>query len=74
MDSRRAGRTSFGLGMWAGEENMASTLSLEHDEDLRQYQRAFDFLQAAALGPANRRICWQRWPAAPSSHPEGGAR
>jgi hypothetical protein len=32
-------------------ENMASTLSLEHDEDLRQYQRAFDFLQAAALGP-----------------------
>ena len=32
-------------------ENMASTLSLEHDDDLRQYQRAFDFLQAAALGP-----------------------
>ena len=30
---------------------MASTLSLEHDDDLRQYQRAFDFLQAAALGP-----------------------
>jgi transcriptional regulator with XRE-family HTH domain len=32
-------------------ENMASTLSLEHDDDLRQYQRAFDFLQATALGP-----------------------
>jgi hypothetical protein len=32
-------------------ENMASTLSLEQEDDLRQYVRAFDFLQAAALGP-----------------------
>jgi hypothetical protein len=36
-------------------ENMASTLSLEADEDLRQYARAFDFLQAAALGPRESR-------------------
>jgi hypothetical protein len=36
-------------------ENMASTLSLEHDDDLRQYLRAFDFLQAAALGPRESR-------------------
>jgi hypothetical protein len=36
-------------------ENMASTLSLEQEEDLRQYVRAFDFLQAAALGPRESR-------------------
>ena len=36
-------------------ENMASTLSLEREEDLRQYVRAFDFLQAAALGPRESR-------------------
>jgi transcriptional regulator with XRE-family HTH domain len=36
-------------------ENMASTLSLERDEDLRQYVNAFDFLQAAALGPRESR-------------------
>jgi hypothetical protein len=36
-------------------ENMASTLSLEQEEDLRQYVRAFDFLQAAALGPRQSR-------------------
>jgi Domain of unknown function (DUF5753) len=36
-------------------ENMASTLSLERDEDLRQYGNAFDFLQAAALGPRESR-------------------
>ncbi len=36
-------------------ENMASTLSLEREEDLRQYVRAFDFLQAAALGPRETR-------------------
>jgi hypothetical protein len=36
-------------------ENMASTLSLEREEDLRLYVRAFDFLQAAALGPRESR-------------------
>jgi hypothetical protein len=36
-------------------ENMTGTLSLERDDDLRQYLRAFDFLQAAALGPRESR-------------------
>lgn len=36
-------------------ENMASTLSLETADDLRRYGVAFDFLQAAALGPRESR-------------------
>jgi len=36
-------------------ENMASTLSLETEDDLRRYGEAFDFLQAAALGPRESR-------------------
>jgi hypothetical protein len=36
-------------------ENMASTLSLETEDDLRRYEEAFDFLQAAALGPRESR-------------------
>jgi transcriptional regulator with XRE-family HTH domain len=32
-------------------ENLASSLSLDGPDDLRQYARAFEFLQAAALGP-----------------------
>jgi hypothetical protein len=31
-------------------ENMTGSLSLESDDDLRQYAAAFKFLQAAALG------------------------
>ena len=36
-------------------ENMTSSLSLESENDLRQYVKAFDFLQAAALGPRESR-------------------
>jgi hypothetical protein len=36
-------------------ENMTSSLSLDSDDDLRQYVTAFDYLQAAALGPRESR-------------------
>lgn len=36
-------------------ENMAGVLSLETADSLRQYAKAFDFLQAAALGPRESR-------------------
>jgi len=36
-------------------ENMTSSLSLDSDDDLREYVTAFDYLQAAALGPRESR-------------------
>lgn len=36
-------------------ENMTGSLSLESDDDLRQYVSVFEFLQAAALGPRESR-------------------
>jgi hypothetical protein len=36
-------------------ENVTGSLSLESESDLRQYVQAFDFLQAAALGPRESR-------------------
>jgi hypothetical protein len=36
-------------------ENMAGMLSLEGEDDLRRYAEAFDFVQAAALGPRESR-------------------
>ena len=36
-------------------ENMTSSLSLDSDDDLRRYVTAFDYLQAAALGPRESR-------------------
>jgi hypothetical protein len=36
-------------------ENMAGSLSLESEAELRQYEKAFEFLQAAALGPRQTR-------------------
>ena len=36
-------------------ENMTSSLSLDTDDDLRHYLTAFDYLQAAALGPRESR-------------------
>ena len=36
-------------------ENMTGSLSLDAEDDLRQYASAFDFLQAAALGPRESR-------------------
>jgi transcriptional regulator with XRE-family HTH domain len=36
-------------------ENLTSSLSLDGPEDFRQYDRAFDFLAAAALGPRESR-------------------
>jgi hypothetical protein len=36
-------------------ETMTGSLSLESDTDLRHYADAFDFLQAAALGPRETR-------------------
>jgi hypothetical protein len=36
-------------------ENMAGSLSLESEAELGQYEKAFEFLQAAALGPRQTR-------------------
>jgi hypothetical protein len=36
-------------------ETMTGSLSLESEAELRQYEKAFDFLQAAALGPRQTR-------------------
>ena len=36
-------------------ETMTGSLSLESETELRQYEKAFDFLQAAALGPRQTR-------------------
>jgi len=36
-------------------ENMTSSLSLDSDDDLREYVTAFDYLQAAAQGPRESR-------------------